>query len=122
VRFHGADAQERMCAVVDRYRDAPPPQIGGQPVVRMLDLERQVQWTPWGVTPFIELAPSNVVIFELQGGHRAMLRPSGTEPKLKYYFYATAPAHSRNDLGESKKQAFDVLERMARDLTGSNGC
>jgi phosphomannomutase len=122
VRFQGADAQERMCAVVDRYRDAPPPQIGGQPVVRMLDLERQVQWTPWGVTPFIELAPSNVVIFELQGGHRAMLRPSGTEPKLKYYFYATAPAHSRNDLGESKKQAFDVLERMARDLTGSNGC
>ena len=121
VRFDGADAQERMCAVVDRYRDAPPRQIGGQPVVRMLDLERQVQWTPWGVTPFADLAPSNVVIFELQGGHRAMMRPSGTEPKLKYYFYATAPAHSRNDLEESKKQAFDVLERMARDLTGSSG-
>jgi phosphomannomutase len=74
------------------------------------------------VTPFTELAPSNVVIFELEGGHRAMLRPSGTEPKLKYYFYATAPAHAQDELGESKKQALDVLERMAQDLTRSNSC
>ncbi len=121
-RFEGADAQAKMRALVDRYREAPPAEIGGQPVVRMLDLDRQVQWTPWGVTPFTELAPSNVVIFELEGGHRAMLRPSGTEPKLKYYFYATSPARSRNDLAVAKKHAFDVLERMAEDLTGSNDC
>jgi phosphomannomutase len=86
----------------------------------MLDLERQVQWTAVGVTPFAKLAPSNVIIFELAGGHRAMLRPSGTEPKLKYYFYATAPAHLRNELGESKRHAFDVLERMIEDVTRSN--
>jgi phosphomannomutase len=88
----------------------------------MLDLERQVQWTPAEVTSFAELAPSNVLIFELEGGHRAMLRPSGTEPKLKYYFYATAPASMRDDLAESKRQALDVLERIARDLTRPNDC
>jgi len=121
-RFEGADAQARMSAVVERYREAPPPEIGGQPVVRMLDLERQVQWTPWGVTPFTDLAASNVIIFELEGGHRAMLRPSGTEPKLKYYFYATSPAHAQNDLGKAKKHAFDVLERMVEALTRSNDC
>jgi len=122
MRFEGPDAQGRMGAVVDRYRENPPPEIGGQRVVRMLDLERQAQWTPVGVTPFAKLAPSNVIIFELAGGHRAMLRPSGTEPKLKYYFYATAPAHLRNELGESKKHAFDVLERMIEDLIRSNDC
>ena len=122
VRFDGPDAQARMSAVVDRCREEPPQEIGGQPVLRMLDLKRQVQWTPTGVTPFTKLAPSNVVIFELEGGHRAMLRPSGTEPKLKYYFHATAPTHSQDDLGESKKHAFDVLERMARDLTRSSNC
>jgi phosphomannomutase len=63
-----------------------------------------------------------VVIFELEGGHRAMLRPSGTEPKLKYYFYATAPVHARDGLEESKKQALEVLERMAEDLTRSSSC
>ena len=88
----------------------------------MLDLERQVQWTPTGVTPFTKLAPSNVVIFELEGGHRAMLRPSGTEPKLKYYFHATAPAHAHGDLAQSRKQALAVLERMADDLTRSSSC
>jgi len=119
-RFEGADPQAKMGAVVDRYRESPPAEIGGQRVVRILDLERQVQWTPVGVTPFAELAPSNVIIFELAGGHRAMLRPSGTEPKLKYYFYATAPAHLRNDLEQSKKHALDVLERMIGDLTRSN--
>jgi phosphomannomutase len=119
-RFEGADPHAKMGAVVDRYRKSPPAGIGGQRVVRMLDLERQVQWTPVGLTPFAELAPSNVIIFELVGGHRAMLRPSGTEPKLKYYFYATAPAHLRNDLEQSKKHALDVLERMIGDLTRSN--
>ncbi len=121
-RFEGANAQAQMSAVMDRCRQEPPREIGGQPVLRMLDLERQVQWTPTGVTSFTDLAPSNVVIFELEGGHRAMLRPSGTEPKLKYYFYATAPVHARDGLEESKKQALEVLERMAEDLTRSSSC
>ena len=47
-RFEGADAQARMSAVVDRYREAPPPEIGGQRVVRMLDLERQCNGRRWG--------------------------------------------------------------------------
>ncbi len=122
VRFEGADAQARMSTVVDRYREEPPTKIGGQLVLRMLDLERQVQWTPAGVTPLTKLARSDVLIFELEGGHRAMLRPSGTEPKLKYYFYATASVHAQDDLAGSKKQAFAMLERMVEDLSRSNDC
>jgi len=96
--------------------------IGGQAVLRMLDLERQMQWTPIAQSPLTGRAPSNVLIFELQGGNRAMLRPSGTEPKLKYYFYAATPARLQNDLVEAKTQAFEVLERMVEDLTGSSDC
>ncbi len=122
VRFEGANAQARMSAAVDHLRQEPPREIGGQPVLRMLDLEQRVQWTPTGVTPFTDFARSNVVVFELAGGHQAMLRPSGTEPKLKYYFYATAPVRARDGLEESKKQALEVLERMAEDLTRSSSC
>jgi phosphomannomutase len=122
VRFEGADAQARMKAAVDRYRNPPPVEIGGQVVLRTLDLERQVQWTPRGQSSLTGLASSNVVIFELQGGHRAMLRPSGTEPKLKYYFYAAAPVHGKDDLAASKTVALAVLERMVEDLTRSNDC
>ena len=120
--FEGADAQAQMNAAVDRFRERPPLKIGGQPVLRMLDLGRQVQWTPGGVTPFTELAPSNVVIFELEGGHRAMLRPSGTEPKLKYYFYASGPVPAGVDFAESKERALTTLERMVEDLIRSNDC
>jgi phosphomannomutase len=121
-RFEGEGAQARMNAIMNRYRDDPPARIGGQAVLRMLDLDRQSQWTPLGVRPFTELAPSNVLIFELQGGHRAMLRPSGTESKLKYYVYATAPAGNDGDLAGSKVEAFAVLERVVDDLTSSNDC
>ena len=89
---------------------------------RMLDLERQVQRTPMGVSPLTGRAASNVLIFELEGGHQAMLRPSGTEPKLKYYFYATAPTSTQADLAESKKRAFAVLESMVEDFTRSSDC
>ena len=121
IRFEGADAQTQMQAAVDRLREQPPREIGGQRVLRMLDLDRQVQWTPTGVTSFTELPLNNVLMFELEGGHRAMLRPSGTEPKLKYYFYATAP-DAGPDLGESKKQALGVLEGIADDLIPTSNC
>ena len=123
LRFEGADAQARMNAIVDRYREAPPHSIGGQAVLRMLDFERQLQWTPIAVSPFNGRAASNVLVFELQGGHQAMMRPSGTEPKLKYYFYAAAPARLGDDLPEAKTQAYEVLERIVGDLISqSNDC
>ena len=116
VKFQGRDAKRRMNAVLDRYREAPPLAIGGRAVLRMRDLGRRLQWTPTGAMPLTELAPSNVLIFELEGGHCAMMRPSGTEPKLKYYFYATHPVNAKNDLVEGKRQAFALLERMVEDL------
>lgn len=123
VRFEGVDAQARMDAIIDRCREGPPRAVGGQTVLRMLDLERQLQWTPLAVSPLVTRAPSNLLVFELQGGHQAMMRPSGTEPKLKYYFYAAAPARLGQDLFEAKQQAVAVLERMVDDLLNqSNDC
>ena len=122
VRFEGLEALTRMNAVVDGLRATPPREIGGQRVTRMLDFERRVQWSPGGQAPFEEYPPSNVLIFELEAGHRAMVRPSGTEPKLKYYFYATAGGGEQEDLAAAKKEALAVLERMASDLSRPNDC
>jgi len=122
LKFEGAAAQARMNAVVDRFRDSAPDRIGGLAVVRTLDLDRQLQWTPLGVRPFADLPRSNVLVFELQGGHRLMLRPSGTEPKLKYYFYATAPRHADGGLSAAKASALAVLDRMVEDLRDASDC
>ena len=122
VKFEGAAAQGRMNAVVNRFRDSIPDRIGGLAVLRMLDLERQLQWTPLGMRPFADLPRSNVLVFELQGGHRLMLRPSGTEPKLKYYFYAVAPHRADGGLSASKARTLAVLDRMVEYVRDASDC
>ncbi len=120
VRFDGEDANRAMSAAVDRVRDQPPRTVGGHRVLRMLDLERQIVRTPDGDYPATDRVPSNLLIFELEGGHRAMLRPSGTEPKLKFYFYAAAPADAETTLEEQKRAARATLQAMVKDLTSAS--
>lgn len=115
-RFDGSDAKARMDEVIDGYRSQPPRDIGGQRLLSMLDLERQKRWSPSGETSFVRFAPSNVLIFELEGGHRAMVRPSGTEPKLKYYFYALSRPSDRLDLTASEQAARSIVQSMVEDL------
>ena len=121
VRFEGDDADQAMSQAVDRVRDQPPRSVGGHRVLRMLDLERQTAWTPDGEYPMTQTPPSNLLIFELAGGHQAMMRPSGTEPKLKLYFYAAAPAVEATTLDEQKRAARATLEAMVSDLTRASG-
>jgi len=113
-RFEGPDAQAQMAQLVEDLRRKPPTEIGGQTVTTMIDLGRQVRWRPSGETPCEGLAKSEVLIFELEGDHRAMVRPSGTEPKLKWYLYAHASAQS--DLAQARARTAVVLDRMAEDL------
>jgi phosphomannomutase len=122
VKFEGAAAQARMNAVVNRFRDSIPDRIGGLAVLRILDLERQLQWTPLGMRPFADLPRSNVLVFELHGGNRLMLRPSGTEPKLKYYFYAMAPHCADGGLSASRARTLAVLDRMVEYVRDASDC
>lgn len=114
-RFDGADARLRMKELVANLRENPPSEIGDIAVTSMIDLGRGVRWTPNGETPYTDLAQSEVLIFELEGNHRAMVRPSGTEPKLKCYLYAYASAES--DLVHARKQAVAVVDAMAAALS-----
>ncbi len=117
-RFEGPDAQKQMASLIEALRQKPPTEIGGRTVTAMIDLGRQVKWTPTAETPHDRLARSEVLIFELDGGHRVMVRPSGTEPKLKWYLYAYAS--SQLGLSEARRRAAAVLERMAEDLRGTS--
>ena len=119
--FEGPDARTRIDALIDDLRRNPPTRIGDQVVEAMIDLEHRVRRVQGVEEPFTELAPSDVLIFELEGGHFAMIRPSGTEPKLKQYLYAYA------DVGQGLERARahtrTLLDRMAEDLSrGSTDC
>jgi phosphomannomutase len=87
LRLEGAGAAARLAGAMARWRSAPPERLGRIPVARVRDLAAGEG----------DLPPSDVLILELGDAGRVVLRPSGTEPKLKVYFEATtAPCDPAN--------------------------
>jgi phosphoglucomutase len=83
----GMDGQQQIAAMMESYRNNPPKNINGSAVVQLLDYELQKGSNPkTGEEWKIELPKSNVLQFILADGTSISARPSGTEPKIKFYF------------------------------------
>ncbi len=99
----GLDGLQKMKALMAELRAEPPKEIGGQEVIRMRDYQDGSIYVAdmgkVGTTPFFG---SNVLFFELADGSSFIVRPSGTEPKIKVYVLVR---------GESRE---DCAERTAR--------
>jgi phosphomannomutase len=72
-------------------RAAPPASVAGITVATLTDCLAGTRTDASGTSP-IALPKSDVLVLELEGGHRVIARPSGTEPKLKIYFDVRLPA------------------------------
>jgi phosphomannomutase len=81
--------------VMRRIRDAPPADLGGAAVETVTDFAAADNGT--------SLPPSDVLRFALAGGSRVVIRPSGTEPKIKAYLEVTEPPG--DDLGTAREAA-----------------
>lgn len=113
-RYEGRDANRSMTLALDALRHDPPTTIGGRRVESMHDFERQIRWTPDGETEASSFPKTNLLVFDLGDHHQVMVRPSGTEPKVKYYLYASTPPGT--DLAVAKKECAEILRRIAQDL------
>jgi phosphoglucomutase len=83
----GMDGQQQIAAMMETYRSNPPQSINGSAVVQLLDYEkRSGRNLQTGETWDIKLPKSNVLQFILADGSKISARPSGTEPKIKFYF------------------------------------
>jgi phosphoglucomutase len=88
----GMDGQAQIAAMMDGYRNDPPKTIHGVTVTRIYDYQlRQVRNLQTEEILPLDLPASNVLIFQLLDGSQIAARPSGTEPKIKFYFSAHAP-------------------------------
>jgi phosphomannomutase len=72
----GADGLAAIKAAMTKFRGAPPKELAGTPIDQVVDLSRGEGGLP----------PADVLVFKLAGGRRVIMRPSGTEPKLKSYY------------------------------------
>lgn len=83
----GMNGQQEIAAMMEGYRKNPPAQINGVKVVSLLDYELQKGTNLiTGETWAIQLPKSNVLQFMTEDGSKISARPSGTEPKIKFYF------------------------------------
>jgi len=80
----GASGVATMARVMEGFRKNPPKAVAGQPVVAVRDYALGLR-TAGAASTALDLPKADLLTFELQGGARVLLRPSGTEPKLKLY-------------------------------------
>ncbi|MEE2844328.1 MAG: phospho-sugar mutase [Planctomycetota bacterium] len=109
IYMHGSSGMQRMQHVMDQLRNASPRDLGGQQVMRIRDyLTQQITTTAGSATAFS--GPSdNLLFFELETvGHYVAVRPSGTEPKIKFYTFTRADVES----GGSVEKTQDILNAM----------
>lgn len=87
--FEGAAGMEKMASIMDELRGNPPKEIAGMPVVSISDYKTStVTYTDGSASDKIDLPKSNVLAFCLENGNKVIVRPSGTEPKIKAYITA----------------------------------
>lgn len=113
----GMNGAAEIAAMMEGYRKNPPATIDGMPVMQLLDYEKQVgknlstgdSWT-------INLPKSNVLQFVLADGSKISARPSGTEPKIKFYFSVNTKLDSAGDFEATEKQLDDRIDRIIAEM------
>lgn len=92
----GKDGAEQIQALMAGYRHNKPSQINGIKVVKIIDVkESRIFDLVKGEDEILDMDKSNVIQFYLEDGSKISARPSGTEPKIKYYFSVNAKLPNR---------------------------
>lgn len=87
--FEGISGLEKIKLIMDNIRKNPPTVFGGKKVVAIRDYEKSLRVDlESGAEENILLSKSNIVYFELEDNNNLIIRPSGTEPKIKFYCMA----------------------------------
>ncbi len=101
--FEGESGMKRMEEIMTQLRSEHPAAIGGLKVERFEDYKASTSKDiATGKVTELTLPKSNVLAFYLENGCKAIVRPSGTEPKIKTYITAKAPTHEEAEVIEQK--------------------
>ncbi|MFO7669604.1 MAG: phospho-sugar mutase [Bacteroidales bacterium] len=116
VRKGKAGAEEIQQMMVE-FRNNPPQSLNGSPVTTIRDyLEQQSTDTFTKKKTPIDLPKSNVLQFLLKDGSKISVRPSGTEPKIKFYFSVSGKLEKREDYEKVKAKLEAKIRGIANEL------
>ena len=96
--FPGLSGMEKMAGIMENLRQNPPTEMAGYAVTQVMDYKK---------TEETGLPAANILVYTLEGGASVIVRPSGTEPKIKAYFTTLG-----KDLAEAEAQKVKLAEAL----------
>ncbi|HOY39329.1 MAG: phospho-sugar mutase [Bacteroidales bacterium] len=113
----GKSGAEEIAAMMDSFRNQPPESICGTDVTIIHDYEKQASIDMLSQLRYtIPLPKSDVLQFELKDGSKITVRPSGTEPKIKFYFSLKASLQRVEDYDTVNVELDQLVEKMAKEI------
>jgi phosphoglucomutase len=113
----GKDGAEEIAAMMEKFRTSPPETIDGSEITEVRDyLLQKSTDKKTGTESAIELPVSNVLQFLAKNGTKVSIRPSGTEPKIKFYFSVRETLNSRNDYERINTALEQRIEKIKEEL------
>lgn len=113
----GISGAEEIKSMMDGLRSQPPTNLGGERVVEVIDIQKGSSLNLLtGEKKTIELPTSNVLQFITEGGSKISARPSGTEPKIKFYFSLKAQWNNSQSYKAQQKVLQERISDIAKDL------
>lgn len=113
----GMDGTRQIGEMMETYRNNPPKTLAGLDVIQLLDYDKQQSRNlQTGETVPILLPRSNVLQFILEDGSKISARPSGTEPKIKFYFSVNEPLAHTSAYDKVKTSLALKIEQITKEL------
>ena len=104
--YEGADGAVKMKEIIGSLRTCPPKSFAGSPVVKVIDYHKE-GLKDGEYNSDTGLPDSDVLEFRTENGNKVIVRPSGTEPKIKAYLSAC---------GKTEAESAEILEKIKKDV------
>jgi phosphoglucomutase len=113
----GKTGAEEIRNMMENFRNSPPDLLGGSPVITVHDYLKQVTFErKTNITKSISLPISNVLQYLTEDSSKISIRPSGTEPKIKFYFSVKGKFDKGEDLASANKKLDEKIEGIKKEL------
>jgi len=120
ISLQGKEGKEQILRIMESLRNETPKYLGGQTIHIIEDflVSQRTFAEDTGKMELIDLPKENVLKFSIAGGGFVMARPSGTEPKIRFYFCikGDSPQDLEQKLGDVKKDFLERIESMIEQL------
>jgi phosphoglucomutase len=114
----GKEGVEEIMMMMENFRNETPTELNGEKVTRFFDYQSGIiRDLVNNTTRSTEIDHANVLQFETEKGSLITVRPSGTEPKIKFYFSVKAPLNNKAEFKAVNQQLENKLDNVMKSLS-----